>query len=242
MRFKSLVLFIFITTFIFACSKTEEKKIETQPADSVHKVTVIELQDVPSYTYLKVDENGKEYWIAVPTIKVEKGETLYFKRAMEMRNFESTTLKRTFKSILFVQDISKKLTPEKLTAPNGSKIPAIAAHTNTNEAKKITAAKIKKGKSELTVAKLYKTKNELNGKKVKFKGTVVKFNPSIMGKNWAHLEDGTKLGGNVDITVTVDGTVKVGETVTIEGTVKTNVDYGYGYSYAVMIQDAKVLK
>lgn len=242
MRVKALILSFLVLALLIGCSKTEGKKTSEQIPQGVHKVTVVEFQDVPSYTYLKVAENSKEYWIAVPSLTVKKGETLYFKQAMEMRDFESTSLKRTFKSILFVQDISKVLTPEKVKTSNPSQIAPIPAHSKDQEVKKAPTVKIKKKKSELTLANLYKTKNSLNGKKVKFKGKVVKFNPNIMGKNWAHLEDGTKMGGNIDITVTMTESTTVGQTITVEGTVKTNVDYGYGYAYSVMIQDAKIIK
>jgi len=242
MRVKSLILSFLVFALLIGCSQKKEKKTQEQLPKGVHKVTVVESQDVPSYTYLKVAENGKEYWIAVPSITVKKGETLYFRQAMEMKNFESTTLKRTFKSILFVQDISKVLMPEKVIAPANNKIAPLPAHSKDQEVKKVLTVKITKKKDELTIAKLYKTKDSLNGKKVKFKGKVVKYNQNIMGKNWAHLQDGTKAGNNVDITVTLTEPLSVGQTVTVEGTVKTNVDYGYGYSYSVMIQDAKIIK
>jgi len=242
MRIKSLFFSFLVLSILLGCSKAEQKKAEKPSPKGTHKVTVLEFQNVPSYTYMKVSENDKEYWIAAPTTKVEKGEVLFFKQAMEMKNFESTTLKKTFKSILFVQDISKTLIPEKSSAQTGKQITPIAAHSNNKGAAKVPTAKIKKSKAELTIAKLYKTKDKLNGKKVKFKGKVVKFSPNIMGKNWAHLEDGTKMGSNIDITVTLIGIVSVGQIVTVEGKVKTNVDYGYGYSYPVMIQDAKVIK
>jgi len=242
MSVKSFILSFLVFALLIGCSQKEEKKTQEQLPKGVHKVTVVEFQDVPSYTYLKVADNGKEYWIAVPSITVKKGETLYFSQAMEMKDFESTTLKRTFKSILFVQDISKTLKPAKVTTSRSNQMAPLPAHSKDQEVKKEPTVKIKKKKGELTIAKLYKTKDSLNGKKVKFKGKVVKYNPNIMGKNWAHLQDGTKSGGNVDITVTLTEPVAVGNIVTVEGTVKTNIDYGYGYAYSVMIQDAKIIK
>jgi VCBS repeat-containing protein len=65
-----------------------------------------------------------------------------------------------------------------------------------------------------------------------------------MGKNWIHLQDGSgdaKQGTN-DITVTsLDGAAR-GETITIKGIVRTNKDFGAGYSYAVIVEDAKVVR
>ena len=100
------------------------------------------------------------------------------------------------------------------------------------------------GADARTVAETWAQKAALVGKTVVIRGTVVKYNENVMGKNWIHLQDGsgTVALGNNDITVTsLDGAAK-GATITIKGTVRTNKDFGAGYSYAVIVEDAKVLK
>ena len=69
---------------------------------------------------------------------------------------------------------------------------------------------------------------------------VVKFSPNIMGKNWIHLQDGTGTKGTDDLTVTTATSVKVGDTILVSGVVVINRDFGYGYKYDVIIEDAKV--
>jgi hypothetical protein len=69
---------------------------------------------------------------------------------------------------------------------------------------------------------------------------VVKYNPQIMGKNWLHLEDGTGKAGSNDLTVTTNGEAKVGDTVLVTGVVTTNKDFGAGYKYDVILEDANV--
>jgi len=91
-----------------------------------------------------------------------------------------------------------------------------------------------------SVAALYTDKKGLEGKKVLIRGKVVKFTPGVMGKNWIHLRDGTGEEGTNDITVTTDATVAVGVLVTAQGTVVLDKDFGFGYKYAVLIENAKV--
>ena len=38
--------------------------------------------------------------------------------------------------------------------------------------------------------------------------------------------------------ITSDKEVKVGETITLEGKISLNKDFGYGYSFEVMMEDA----
>ena len=107
---------------------------------------------------------------------------------------------------------------------------------------KVEAADIKVTPLEggLTVEAVNKDKVNLAGKTVKVKGVVTKYNGGIMNRNWIHLQDGTKFGESVDITVTSDQPVKVGDTIVIEGTVALDKDFGAGYFYDIIIENAKI--
>jgi hypothetical protein len=69
---------------------------------------------------------------------------------------------------------------------------------------------------------------------------VVKFNGGIMGKNWLHLRDGSGSAANNthDILVTTDASAKLGDVVTVSGVVHANKDFGAGYTYKVLIEEA----
>ncbi|MDO9614039.1 MAG: nucleotide-binding protein, partial [Bacteroidota bacterium] len=94
----------------------------------------------------------------------------------------------------------------------------------------------------LSIAKLYSNRNDYAGKIIKMKGQVVKVNEEVMGKNWIHIQDGTKDGENFDLTITTLDKAAVDEVVTFEGTITLNKDFGYGYSYEVIMEDAKLVK
>ncbi len=229
----SIIILVLLAIGFTACEKKEEPKENASkeaamPAESLHKVVVLENMNASNYTYLKVKENDSEYWIAVPQMEVQKGETLYFGKSMEMKNFHSETLKKTFDSVLFVDHVSK--TPNEMTTvPN---------HPKLNTVKEDVSVKPVSGGK--TIAQIYVDKSSLAGKTVKVRGKVTKFNPNIMGRNWIHIQDGTGSGNNYDLMITSKDIVKVGDVVIAEGTVAVNRDFGAGYSYPVMIEDATV--
>jgi hypothetical protein len=100
---------------------------------------------------------------------------------------------------------------------------------------------IVKAEGGRTVAEVFAEKDQLAGKPVVFRGKVVKSNPGILGKNWIHVRDGSGAEGSNDITVTtVSAQPKVGDTVLVAGAVVLNKDYGMGYQYDVIIEDADV--
>jgi hypothetical protein len=80
----------------------------------------------------------------------------------------------------------------------------------------------------------------LAGQTVAVRGIAVKVSNAIMGKNWVHLQDGSGDAGSNDLTVTATNKVEVGAIITASGTLATNLDFGYGYTYAVLLEDAAI--
>ena len=61
-----------------------------------------------------------------------------------------------------------------------------------------------------------------------------------MGKNWVHIQDGTGSGDSKDLLVTTTGQAKRGDTVLVEGKVALDKDFGAGYKYNLLVEEAKV--
>ena len=91
-----------------------------------------------------------------------------------------------------------------------------------------------------TVAVIYKDKAALAGKTVSAQGKVVKVNNGIMGRNFLHIQDGTGGKDNNDLSVTSAQTAQVGDKVTISGKVTLNKDFGAGYTYPLIVEEATV--
>lgn len=87
---------------------------------------------------------------------------------------------------------------------------------------------------------LYAGKDRLNGQRIRISGKVVKVNNGIMGKNFFHLQDGTGKAGANDLTVTTLDMVKVGDNVVVTGLVAVNRDFGAGYTYPLILEEASV--
>jgi hypothetical protein len=67
-------------------------------------------------------------------------------------------------------------------------------------------------------------------------------NNEVMGKNWVHIQDGTKDGDHFDLTITTMDKVEMDAVVTFEGTIAVNKDFGYGYAYELIMEDATLVK
>jgi hypothetical protein len=230
MKSIKFILVLLVIIGLSACQKKEEPKAPASNLPSgTHAVKVLDFINVPNYTYLQVSENGNEYWLAAPTTKVEKGETVYYTQGMEMKNFHSQTINKTFDSIFFVQGIT--------TSPQKEAITEAHQQAYTNSKEQISVQPLKDGK---TVAQIFSDKSSLAGKTVRIRGKVTKYNPNIMGRNWIHIQDGTGAGNSYDLLVTSNDEAKVGQTVVIQGKVAIDKDFGAGYTYPVMIENAKV--
>ena len=200
--------------------------------------TVLEAIPAPPYLYLRLKTASGEVWAAVDGGSVQKGSQVTVENALLMQKFESAALKRTFDEVYFG------------TLGNSAaaaRMPATNPHSNSAPpSNRIEVGKVPKASAPnaKTVAETWAERTQLDGKAVTIRGVVVKVNEGVMGKNWIHLQDGSgdEAQGTFDITVTSSEMARAGDTVTITGTVRVNKNVGAGYSYPVMIEDAKVTK
>ncbi|WP_244861033.1 hypothetical protein [Aromatoleum petrolei] len=93
-----------------------------------------------------------------------------------------------------------------------------------------------------TVAAVYQEKAELSGKAIKVNGKVVKVNNGIMGRNFVHVRDGSGDQATNNLIVTSKDTAAVGDEVVVTGNVKLDRDFGSGYMYPLLVEDASITK
>ena len=241
MNMRYFFMIIGLVLFMSACQSTDSNQSDAS------KIVVTEVLQTSNYTYVKGDVAGSEQWFAISKAEIEVGKSYYFAEGMLMENFESKELKRTFEKITFLEGISTEpitaQTQKEETVHN-------EAGTQQNEAshqsmKPKTEQKeiaIEPAKGAITIAELFSNKKDYDGKVVKIKAEVVKYSPAIMNKNWIHLQDGTKHSDKFDLTITSDAEFKVGDIVTIEGKVALDKDFGYGYCYEGLLEEAKVVE
>ena len=91
-----------------------------------------------------------------------------------------------------------------------------------------------------TVADINQNMVKLAGQTVSAQGKVVKVNNGIMRRNFVHVQDGTGDATSNNLVVTSKQTAKVGDQVAISGVVVLNRDFGSGYSYPLLIEDASI--
>ncbi|MDR2887128.1 MAG: hypothetical protein LBV26_03855 [Bacteroidales bacterium] len=94
----------------------------------------------------------------------------------------------------------------------------------------------------ITIEKIIANKKDLAGKTVSVKGMVTKVNEGIMDKNWIHIQDGTESEGIFDFTVTSNQTIKNGDSAIFKGTIAVEKDFGFGYSYDIIMENAQITR
>ncbi|UCG14196.1 MAG: nucleotide-binding protein [Deltaproteobacteria bacterium] len=217
----------------------QEKSVVDESGGGGFSGTVAETIKVERYTYVQVDTGTEKIWAATSEFHGKVGDTVVVPDGLVMKNFHSNTLKRDFELVYFVGPISgvKNDRDIKQRAEMPSGHPPMGGKSSKPQ---IDLSKVKKAKEGKTVAEIFAGKEDLAGKQVLVRGKVVKFLPQIMGKNWLHLQDGSGSEGTNDLTITTNAMAKVGDLVLVSGKVTVNRDFGYGYSYEVLLEDAKI--
>jgi len=197
---------------------------------------VVETMDAAGYTYVQVDDGSKKTWAAAPRFDVSVGDKVVVPPGSAMPNFESKSLGRKFDMIYFVAGVQvegRATKKEQLNAAHGgapAKAPAV----------KLDFSDVEKADGGYTVAELFEQKDSLAGKEVAVRGKVAKFTANVMKKNWVHLRDGSGTDGTNDLTVTTTDTATVGDLVLMRGTLGVEKDFGFGYKYGVIVEDASL--
>lgn len=230
------ILTIIIATFIW----TSEISAATPTATKSVSGEVLEVKDAENFTYLRLKTKDGETWAAVAKAPVKTGSKVTIENVTVMNNFESKSLKKTFPTIMFGNLAGSAASAQSNVGAMGKSHPEIAkpSATQTIRVPKATGANAR------TVAEILTKTAELKDKPVVVSGQVVKYNPKIMGKNWIHLRDGSgsATDNTNDILVTTASETQVGNVITVKGIVRTDKDFGAGYSYKVLIEDATLQK
>ena len=234
--------------FAYAQADTASPKIEMHGAkehskSAIHYGKVLEVTPAMGYKYLKVDENGTRRWVAIASAPVKAGDTIGYDTRTVMKDFKSKALGKTFKEIIFANDV---YLPQKTAVPGTLKsmLGLNSQQPHTAAAKPAESDKPAKPfveKPFYTVEEVHMWRHALKGKTVKVKGKLYKVSRNIMKRDWVHIGDGT--GNEQQLTDDLVFTAKnvpfkAGDTVIASGKVMADKDFGYGYFYDVIIEDA----
>ncbi len=227
-------LVMMISVLVSCQSESTENSYKAENPN-LRKVVVKEVIQTPDYTYMRLRENKDEYWAAVDrNDNIKKNGTYYFDKWMEMEDFKSEALDRTFESIFFIDRFSDKPFP---SPKKVKKEKTGSAHIN-----KMAVEYVEPAKGGITLAELLADPGIYKGKTVIVRGQVVKYTPAVLNMNWVHIQDGTQADGKFDLAVTTHDTCKIGDVVTFKGKIILNKDFGYGYSYDVLLENAEMIK
>jgi hypothetical protein len=277
MRKLLLLLFVTMTWAGAACADN------AAPVPSTIKGKVLEVLEVESFSYLRLQTKDGEIWAAVSKAPIVKGTELTLENVTMMKDFESKTLKKRFDKVAFgtlagssagagATSGANAASGSGTNAASGGAAnaasgsgPSAAAgaapmggaatgadldmgtfHAGIAKSADVGDIKVAKaaGPNARTVAEIVTAKAELKDKTVEVRGKIVKFTAGVLGKNWIHLRDGTgqAASGTNDLVVTTKDDAKIGDVVLVKGVVHIDRDFGSGYSYPVLVEEATLRK
>jgi len=236
-----------------ACTKSADEPVADNPAlaepvpAGMVRGPVLETMNAAGYTYVLIGTEEVQRWLAGPETAVQVGDVVQAFEGMPMGQFESKTLNRTFDVVYFVDALHNlsASAPAGVTVgqmpeghppvPQPEGQPDIEKDAAAAEA--IQVAELEPGQN---IAYVYANRDSLAGQQVSLRGKVVKYNEGILGWNFIHIQDGSgdAADGSNDLTVTSKATTAVGETVVLAGNIILDKDFGAGYSFPVLMEDA----
>ena len=204
--------------------------VSSLSAGDIFEGVVVDTLDGGGYTYLQIEDAKKKYWIAVEGAKIDKGMEVRFTEELRAKNFESKSLNRVFDEIVFASNLQYR-----------TSVPESANIALVTELVKVSPYQ---QKDTISVAKALSERIKLNGITIHIRGKVVKVSRGIMERNWIHIQDGTGEGDEVGriVFTSKDDTLSVGDIVTAQGVVSVDKNFGSGYVYKMIVENASFKK
>ena len=220
----------------------DQKLIPNNPIhkEKIYYAKILEIKPVMGYKYLKVNENGTIRWVAISNAPVKVGQMIGYDKKTIMKNFKSKILGKTFKEIIFANDIYLQRQSPLFSSLKDT----LMTNKEPSSSKDIDDKKPSKPfvkKESYTVEEVHIWRKYLKNKTITVKGKIYKVAKNIMKRDWVHLGDGTGNEKDLsdDLVFTATNTnLKRGQEIKASGVVKVDKDFGYGYFYPVIVEDA----
>lgn len=192
-------------------------------ADQSKVFTALEILHSERYSYLR----GEHYWVATVRGEFEVGQTYEFVDGIYKRNYHSEAFNRDFETIYLVS----RLSGHRNAAP-----PKAVSQTSSTPA----TATVARREGSVALGDIIADPSQYVEQSVQITGRVTKVNAHIMKRHWVHLSDGTE--GGHDFVLTTTDEVPVGHVATFIGTIRTGVNFGSGYQFDLIMEEAQVVQ
>ncbi len=230
--------------------------IATPPPAALRAGVVKERLEAASYVYVLMATDEGDVWIAAPATGVEVGSRVETPRGTRMADFASKALDRTFDAVWFVEFVRPEGSapaapsaapsagnPHGALAGRQAALGAMAGGQPPHGAKPaLEPSQVEPLPDGLTVAAVF---TQPAGTEVAVRGLVVKVNRGILGFDWVHLQDGTGVPESKThdllVLTPIGAAVEPGQVATARGRIATDKDFGSGYAYALLVEDATVV-
>jgi len=212
-------------------------------SENLHQVKVLEVLPTDKYVYLRVEEEGEEeYWIATRKQDVIAGQQYFYRGGLLKTQFESKEYNRVFDRVYLVSNIIPANHSQAGSQAKVSKSAGDNVNTESKAAESTPVSMVTEEarKASISISELVNNSASYEGKIVVLSGTVTKVNPNIMGRNWIHLKDGSM--DDYDLVITSSIAIPEGHEVSLKGMVTLNRDFGAGYSYDILVENAELFR
>jgi len=206
--------------------RPNQETANSQPTESKKIFTALEVLHNDRYSYLR----GERYWVATVRGDFQEGHTYEFIDGIYKRNYHSEAFNRDFETIYLV---SKLNSHRGATTPDAEPIEPTSTHTHT-------ATQLELPEGSVALGDIISNPSDYVNQTVQVTGRVTKVNAHILKRHWVHLSDGTE--GQHDFVLTTLDEVPVGHVATFVGIIHTDVDFGGGYSFSLIMEQAEFVK
>jgi len=165
MKFYQILLLVFVVVFTSCVKNNKDQQVTNQTPTNEKAFEVKEVVQTSNYTYMKVNENFADRWVAVSRMDAVAGEKYYYDDALLMNNFHSKELDRDFETIYFINKVSSIpfSMQEKMNSMPSN-------HSGNTSAKQKSSVSLEKEDDEITVAQVFENRSKYAYQEIEIRG------------------------------------------------------------------------
>lgn len=201
-------------------------------------VTVVASMPMHGYTWLRVKDDSREGWVAAPMLRVPDNAAIELSDYAPSQEIDPDVVPGHIHTVLFVAAVRGARVQLIQTGEHAAVDPMLPAGGVTETDLNVELPSI--AKADHDIGELFLRRDELNGRMIAIRAQVVRIAPSITGRNFAFLRDGSGDAFSSILPVMLQTTAEPSEVLMVVGRFRVGRAFMFGGVHPVLLEHARV--
>ena len=203
-------------------------------------VTVVASKMTHGYTWLRVKDDSTEAWVAAPMLTVPDGANVQLAEYVPSQEIDPDVVPGHIHTVLFTTSVAGDLVKLHQTGEHAAIHPLLPGGAVTQTDLDIELGSF--DKADHDIGELHVRRDELSGRIIAVRGQVVKVAPSVTGRHFVYLRDGTGDRYTSILPAMIERPAEPGAVLLIVGRLAVARRFLYGGTFPLLLEHGRLVE